>query len=89
MKRSYHLSPQGRVALRRTAAANRPWAKSTGPRTAAGRARSSVNAFKHGERSRAAAEQRRRAAATLRWAAAVVAGRASPGAPSADPAGPK
>lgn len=31
----------------------RPWTRSTGPRTAAGKARAAQNAYKHGQRSRA------------------------------------
>jgi hypothetical protein len=72
MKRPYRLSPKGLEALRRTIAGNRPWEQSTGPRTPPGKARSSVNAFRHGERSRAAATQRRQAAAALRSAAGAV-----------------
>jgi hypothetical protein len=72
MKRPYRLSPQGLEALRRTIAGNRRWENSTGPRTPSGKARSSVNAFRHGERSLAAARQRRQAAAALRSAAAAI-----------------
>lgn len=72
MKKPYRLTPQGLEALRRKIAANRPWEKSTGPRTQTGKGRSSVNAFKHGERSRAAAQQRRQSAAVLRLAAEIL-----------------
>jgi hypothetical protein len=38
-------------SLRATALRNKPWLRSTGPKTAAGKARSRQNATKHGERS--------------------------------------
>jgi hypothetical protein len=37
------LTPAGRERLRQTALANRPWRFSTGPRTAAGKARAAAN----------------------------------------------
>lgn len=37
----------------------RPWEKSTGPKTGAGKASVAANAFKHGGRSRAFIEQAR------------------------------
>ena len=52
MKR-YHLSDEGRERLRTAIARRQPWKKSTGPKTAAGKARSARNALKHGARSRA------------------------------------
>lgn len=43
------LTDEGRDRLRAAALANRPWEKSTGPRTKAGKARSRQNAVKLGE----------------------------------------
>jgi hypothetical protein len=37
------LTPEGRERLRRAALAHRPWEHATGPRTAAGKARSAAN----------------------------------------------
>lgn len=37
------LTDAGRAALRQAALANRPWAKSTGPTTAAGKAKAAAN----------------------------------------------
>ena len=37
------LTPEGRERLRRAALANRPWLRSTGPRTPQGKARSARN----------------------------------------------
>ena len=37
------LTPEGRMRLRQAALANRPWRRSTGPKTAAGKARSADN----------------------------------------------
>src|SRR4051812_40478665 len=50
-QRRYRLSPSGLTSLRATALRNKPWLLSTGPRTATGKARSELNATKHGERS--------------------------------------
>ena len=44
-------TPEGLQRLRTAAAANQPWLRSTGPRTLAGKARSRLNALKHGGRS--------------------------------------
>src|SRR3954451_17500636 len=49
-RRRYRLSPRGLESLRLAALSNQPWRKSTGPRTAAGKARCRQNATKHGER---------------------------------------
>jgi len=46
----------------------KPWLKTTGPRTAAGKARSSQNAFKHGFRTRAFGDICR----LLRWQRTLV-----------------
>ena len=56
--RPYRLSPEGLASLRETIERNKPWERSTGPRTEDGKARSSRNALKHGERSAAAEEAR-------------------------------
>ena len=52
------------LRIRRT----KPWLQSTGPRTAAGKARVARNAYRHGFRSRAYAG----IAAVLRWQRRVV-----------------
>ena len=49
--RPYRLSPTGLKCLRAVALRNKPWLLSSGPKTAAGKARSKLNATKHGERS--------------------------------------
>ena len=50
-RRRYRLSPIGLNSLRSAAQRNKPWLRSTGPRTAAGKDRSKLNAVKHNERS--------------------------------------
>ena len=70
-KRPYRLTDQGLHRLRSIAAANRPWERSTGPRTPAGKNRSSRNAWKHGWRSREAIETLQRARAAIRVLGAV------------------
>lgn len=47
-KRRYRLTPEGLASLRAAAERNRPWERSTGPRTTGGKARSRMNAWKHG-----------------------------------------
>lgn len=47
------LSDEARARLREVALARRPWEKSTGPRTAAGKARSRRNAIRDGHKSEA------------------------------------
>lgn len=42
------ISPEGRERCREAALRNKPWEKSTGPRTTEGKARSSRNAVTHG-----------------------------------------
>ncbi|MGP1347127.1 MAG: hypothetical protein ACTS3F_10740 [Phycisphaerales bacterium] len=50
-RRRYTLSAEGLAALRASAARNRPWESSTGPKTVAGKSVSRMNALKHGDRS--------------------------------------
>ncbi len=45
--------------LRQAALRNRPWLKSTGARTEAGKAKIRMNALKHGERSAQAIQHRK------------------------------
>jgi|GEM_PF-4155932 len=45
----YGWTPERRAAARERALKNKPWEKSTGPKTAAGKARTSQNACKKGE----------------------------------------
>jgi len=74
-KRAYRLSPEGLAALRASARRVRPWERSTGPRTEAGKARSSRNALKHGlRRARVIAAQRELARAIRVLDAAAAAG---------------
>lgn len=51
LDRPYRLSSAGLASLQAAARANRPWSRSTGPRTAAGKSRSSRNAVRHGLRA--------------------------------------
>ena len=68
-RRRYQLTPEGLASLRASIRRVTPWEYSTGPRTADGKARSRMNAWKHGQRSAAAIAVRREYAALLRRAA--------------------
>ena len=46
------LTLEGRERLRNAALQNRPWERSTGPKTEAGKNRSKMNALRHGGRSK-------------------------------------
>ena len=66
--------PKGWTLERRTRQAAlirgwQPWRRSTGPKTEAGKARSSMNALKHGFRSQATIQEYRRVRYALRLAA--------------------
>ena len=65
-RRPYRLTPSGLRALRASIARVKPWRLTTGPRTAEGKARSRMNAWKHGERSAEMIQNRRAIAATMR-----------------------
>ena len=65
-KRKYVLSPAGRAKLKASIGRSQPWRRSTGPRTEAGKASSSRNALRHGERSGETLERLRTIRATLR-----------------------
>lgn len=68
MAKSSDWTPERRAkqaeAIRRWA----PWNSNTGPRTPEGKARSSMNGLKHGNRSRAAIEHRKETAEFMRAA---------------------
>lgn len=59
LPRKYVLSPEGLAALQAAADRNKPWTRSTGPKTKRGKTRSKTNATKHGLRSAAACQSRR------------------------------
>lgn len=65
-KRQYWATPEGLAALRASAGRVKPWARSTGPTSEAGRDRAKMNALKHGERSAETLSARRDATAALR-----------------------
>jgi hypothetical protein len=59
MPRSYLLSKRGLRSLRATIRRNKPWTRSTGPRTPEGKAKVATNPLVHGERSVAITNFRR------------------------------
>lgn len=64
--RTYRLTPKGLMSLQRSAQENKPWEWSTGPKTKTGKARSKLNAMKHGERTAQRITTRRHLNAALR-----------------------
>jgi hypothetical protein len=66
-------SPERRAKQAELILSSKPWLKSTGPRTEAGKARSASNALKHGFRSRAFIERVREERQLVRDAAAIIA----------------
>jgi hypothetical protein len=67
------LSPDSRERLRRAAVANRPWLHSTGPKTAAGKARVAENGKRRLGGAPSARELRRQVAALGNLAADMAA----------------
>ncbi|MCE7974336.1 MAG: hypothetical protein DYG92_08455 [Leptolyngbya sp. PLA1] len=72
--RVYHLSAAGLGSLRAAAAANKPWSRSTGPRTQTGKARAAQNALRHGLRAAGNVALQRAMREGLRMAAGDVRG---------------
>ena len=58
-KRKYRLTQPGRSALQNAAWKNKPWSKSTGPRTFLGKKIASQNRIAHGLYTRGFAQERR------------------------------
>ena len=66
-------SPERRAKQAELIRSNKPWLKSTGPRTAGGKARTASNALKHGFRSRAYIERIREERQLVHDATAIIA----------------
>ena len=65
-RRRYRLSAAGLKSLRASARRQRPWERSTGPRTEMGKSRSKLNALKHGQCSTARRAERRQLSESIR-----------------------
>ncbi len=73
-RRRYRLTPAGMASLRAAARRVRPWEHSTGPRTTAGKARSRMNALRHGDRSAEMMTLNREITQIAAWVRALRAG---------------
>lgn len=67
------LTPDRLASLRKSIQRVKPWESATGPKTAAGKARSRMNAVKHGLRSAEVIAARKELASVLREFRAVMA----------------
>ena len=65
MRAPYCLSAKGRRVLVATIRRNRPWTRSTGPRSAEGKRRSAANSLRHGQRQASVIHLRGNQAAVL------------------------
>lgn len=67
------LTPDRLASLRSSIQRVKPWQAATGPRTAAGKARSRMNALKHGLRSAEVVASRKELASLLREVREIIA----------------
>ena len=65
-RRPYPAFAGGLASLRESALRRRPWGRSTGPRTEAGKSRSKLNALKHGQCCQVRRAEQRQINASIR-----------------------